>query len=134
MGGGKSDLIIYRVKALHRTERKPLNRTTARNAALINQFGTPGLGSLIAGRYVMGTGQLILFLAGFCLFVAWFIRLMGQVYAQVKGGAETEPRSIAWMGELGALLAVLAWFWALFTSLALLRAARKIEQSPDESV
>ena len=122
------------MKELRGTGRKPLNRTTARNAALINQFGTPGLGSLIAGRYVMGMGQLILFLAGFCLFVAWFIRLMSQVYAQVKGGAEVEPRSIAWMGELGALLAVLAWFWALFTSLALLRAAQKIEAKPDERV
>jgi len=41
-----------------------VSRTQARNAALLNQLGTPGLGTLLAGRWVEGILQLFLFLAG----------------------------------------------------------------------
>ena len=119
------------MNALFRPQPKPpLNRTKARNAALINQLGTPGLGSLIAGRYKAGTGQLILFLAGFCLFVAWFVRVALQLYQQLNGGVEAQPKSIAWLGEAGASAAGLAWLWSLFTSLSLLRQARANEHPP----
>ena len=38
----------------------PLSRSAARNAALLNQCATPGLGSLMAGRRLAGIGQLLL--------------------------------------------------------------------------
>ena len=114
------------------TTKPPLNRTKARNAALVNQLGTPGLGSLMAGRYAAGIGQLILFLAGFCMFAAWFVRAMVQVYQQFNGGAEAQLKSVAWLGEAGAAAAALAWFWSLFTSLSLLRQARSDKNPPAE--
>ncbi len=105
-------------------KRPPLDRTRARNAALINQLGTPGLGSLMAGRYIAGAGQLVLFLTGFCLFVAWFISAMLRFYHQLNGIGEIQPKSIAWLGEAGASIAAAAWLWSLLTSISLLRQAR----------
>jgi hypothetical protein len=97
--------------------RKAVNRTAARNAALINQFATPGLGSLMAGRWIAGIGQLLLALAGFALVVMWFFETMIQVYDEINGDAT--PHSVARLGETGALLFILAWLWALVTSVSL---------------
>jgi hypothetical protein len=107
---------------------KALSRTTARNSFLINQLATPGLGSLMAGRHVAGSGQLLLALAGFGLVLAWFIALLTQMYQQLD--SDTPPKSVAWLGELGALIFAAAWLWALITSLSLVREARAIEAQP----
>ena len=101
---------------------RPLNRTAARNCALINQLATPGLGSLMAGRYVAGTGQILVALLGFGLVVAWFVALMAQMYQEMDNNMP--PKSVAWLGELGGLIFVAAWLWSLITSLSLLREAR----------
>jgi hypothetical protein len=104
---------------------RPLSRTTARNCVLINQLATPGLGSLMAGRWVAGIGQLLLAVAGFALVVGWFVRVLTNVYNQIA--SETEPKSAAWLGEAGALIFGLAWLWALVTSIQLLRSAKETE-------
>ena len=102
-----------------RLARRPLDRATARNSVLINQLATPGLGSLLAGRWVAGMGQLMLALAGFGMVVAWFAAVIFQLYRQINGGPE--PRSVAWLGEAGALTFLASWLWAWVTSLSLLR-------------
>lgn len=107
---------------------KALERTTARNCFLINQLATPGLGSLMAGRRVAGIGQLLLAVAGFCLVVAWFVQLGIQTYNQLVNGVE--PRSAAWLGELGGVIFLAAWLWSLITSLSFLREARANEIKP----
>src|SRR5260221_9216144 len=104
---------------------KPLSRTAARNSGLINQLATPGLGSLIAGRYVAGVGQILMALVGFCLIVAWFICLITQLYQQID--SEAAPHSVAWLGETGGLIFVASWLWSLATSISLLREARMNE-------
>ena len=106
---------------------KPLDRTTARNSFLVNQFATPGLGSLMARRYVAGSGQLLLALLGFGLVVAWFVSVMSRLYQQAEG--ESSTSSAAWLGEAGALVFAASWLWSLVTSLSLLREARENEQS-----
>ncbi len=111
-----------------RSARKPLDRATARNAALINQLGTPGLGSLLAGRIWVGLAQLVLMLSGFILVVTWFVLLMLQLYRQMNDGGPSRP--IGWIGGTGGLLVVIAWIWALFTSLGLLREARANHPKP----
>lgn len=103
--------------------RKPLTATTARNAALINQLATPGLGTLIAGRIVTGMLQLALALAGFCFFVAWFVAVMRQFYGQIEGNVEVKP--VGWIGWTGAALFLAAWLWALGTSIGLIREGRR---------
>ncbi len=104
---------------------KPLSRTAARNSFLINQLATPGLGSLMAGRYVAGVGQILLALVGFGLVVAWFVTLITQIYQQVDTDAPL--RTVAWLGEAGGATFVAAWLWSLVTSVSLLREARANE-------
>jgi len=106
-----------------RLARRPLDRSTARNSVLINQLATPGLGSLLAGRWVAGLGQLLLALAGFAMLVAWFGTVMIQLYRQING--DPEPKPVAWLGELGALTFLASWLWAWVTSLALLRESKE---------
>ena len=67
------------------------NRSQARNAALLNLFATPGLGSLLARQWIAGAGQLALALAGFAYAVAWFLQRMHQLYAQLDGGGAVAP-------------------------------------------
>lgn len=107
---------------------QPLSPKAARNCVLINQLATPGLGSLMAGRYVAGTGQILLALIGFGLVVAWFVGLLNQMYQQFNGDAS--PKSVAGLGEAGALSFAAAWLWSLITSFSLLREARANEAYP----
>ena len=107
---------------------KPLDRARARNCFLINQFATPGLGSLMAGRPVAGIGQLLIAVAGFVLVMLWFALRMSQLYNEVVNDAQ--PQSTAWAGEAGAVLFAAAWLWSLVTSLNVLREARASEPAP----
>ena len=102
---------------------KLLTPATARNAALVNQLATPGLGSLIARRYVSGTGQLTLAIAGFIFFLLWFIAVMRQFYGQINGNVEIKP--VGWLGLIGLGLFAAAWLWSLVTSISLIREARR---------
>src|SRR6516165_5295174 len=106
-----------------RLARRPLDRSTARNSVLINQLATPGLGSLLAGRWVAGIGQLLLALAGFAMVVAWFGTVVIQLYRQIY--RDSEPKSAAWLGEIGAIIFFISWLWAWVTSLSLLREAKE---------
>jgi hypothetical protein len=101
------------------------NRSTAKNAALLNLFATPGLGSLLARRWAEGLGQLIIFLAGFGLFLGWFVCVMKDYYGLISNSQE-EPdlHAYLWLLESGLVLCGVAWLWALVTSLSLLRAAK----------
>ena len=110
--------------------RKPLDRPTARNCALINQLATPGLGSLMARRLVAGIGQLLLALAGFGMLIAWFILLAVQAYNQFAN--DLQPRPVGWLGAAGALVFAASWVWSLFTSLSILREARANAPPPAE--
>jgi 4a-hydroxytetrahydrobiopterin dehydratase len=99
-----------------------ISRNAARNAALVNLLATPGLGSLMARRWLAGIGQLALAIAGFALFVVWFVKVMIQYYGQITSDALTIP--IHWkMGLVGTALFLLAWLWSAITSFNLMREA-----------
>lgn len=110
---------------------KKTSRLKARNAALLNQLATPGLGSLFAGRVVAGLGQLVMSVAGFVLIMIWFVQLMIQYYGQISGDVTVHP--VGKYGLLGTVLFVLAWGWSLVTSFSLLRAASKVSLESLES-
>ena len=78
---------------------KKISRAKARNAALLNQLATPGLGSVIAGRWLAGTGQLLVFLAGFAL-VRHLVRPMHACihYSQMVF-SDTPPPPNTWGGK-----------------------------------
>jgi 4a-hydroxytetrahydrobiopterin dehydratase len=102
---------------------KKNSRAVAKNALLLNLFATPGLGSLVARRWVAGAGQLALAIAGFGIFVLWFVKETVQYYGQITGDVEVQP--IGRIGITGVFLFALSWFWSLVTSLSLLRDASK---------
>lgn len=103
----------------------PVSRAGARTSFFFNQLATPGLGSLMAGRRIAGTGQLLLALAGFALVTGWFVMNLISLYEQIEGNPQ--PKSYAWLGEWGALIFAAAWLWSLGTSLALLRQASALD-------
>jgi hypothetical protein len=108
-----------------RPPRGPLSRSTARNAALLNQCATPGLGSLMAGRRLAGIGQLLLAVAGFLMVIAWFVLFALETYNELINDAP--PKSVARLGQVGAIIFAAAWLWSLVTSLSVLREARANE-------
>ncbi len=103
--------------------RKPVDGAGARNATLINLFATPGLGSLMAGRWIAGSGQLGLAVAGFVMVVVWFFKVMIQYYGQISG--DVQPHPVGWIGITGGILFVASWFWSLVTSVSLFFEARR---------
>jgi hypothetical protein len=107
---------------------EPLSRSAARNAALLNQCATPGLGSLLAGRRLAGLGQLLLAVLGFLMIIGWFVLLAMQMYQEIVNDAP--PHSVARVGVMGAVLFAAAWLWSLVTSMSLLREARANDSGP----
>jgi hypothetical protein len=92
----------------------------------MNQFATPGLGSLMGRRIVAGTGQLLVAVAGFLLFCAWFVNVVTQYYALIA--RDIHPDLRYWLAYSGVGLFALAWLWAWVTSFSLLREARRNER------
>ena len=93
----------------------------------MNQFATPGLGSLLARRFVAGAGQLGIFLAGFVLFVAWFVDVMRQYYDLMF--TDHEPHVRTRLVFAGVALCAVGWLWALVTSVSLMREAKRNERA-----
>jgi 4a-hydroxytetrahydrobiopterin dehydratase len=105
---------------------KKISRAQARNAVLLNQFATPGLGSLLAGRKLAGSGQVVLSIIGFALVTLWFVQMMMRYYGQMFG--DTTVHNPVALGNLliGGGLFALAWVWSLQTGFSLLREASKV--------
>ena len=76
--------------------RKPVSRAKARNAELLNLLATPGLGSLLCRRWIAGTGQLVLCVAGFTVFMVWFVKEMTQYYGLINNDVPPPPAHPIW--------------------------------------
>jgi hypothetical protein len=109
---------------------KPLSSAAARNCFLMNQFATPGLGSLMGGRIVPGLGQLLLFILGFLLFLFWFLRTMHNYYSLLSGDIDNPGPSYTRFLISGLLFCTAGWLWALLTSISLLREGKTNESPP----
>jgi hypothetical protein len=90
---------------------------------MINQFATPGLGSLFAGRWFAGAGQLTLALVGFGFFMVWFLRTMHDYYS-LMFNAHVEPHTDYALLKWGVAVFAAAWCWSLVTSVQLVLAAK----------
>ena len=64
--------------------------------------------------------------------VVWFFEVMIQYYGQVNGNVPARP--VGWIGEIGAILFVASWFWALVTSISLWRQAESDERAELKTV
>jgi 4a-hydroxytetrahydrobiopterin dehydratase len=96
--------------------------------ALVNIFVFPGLGSLRAGRRLVGIGQIVGVLAGSVLVFTWCYEELAQYYAQAFG--EEKPQSVGWIGVLGGAVFLAAWLWSCITSISLFRAASQPAGAP----
>ena len=105
---------------------QPLNPTAARNYYILNQLGTPGLGTFLAGYRWLGACQLLLASAGFVLVVVWCIRVILTAWQIWQ--MDSEPKPVGKLGLVGLALFALAWFWALGTSRKMLKRARALEE------
>ena len=113
--------------------RKKVSRAQARNAALLNQLGTPGLGSLLAGRWLAGLLQIVLFLAGFVLFCVWAFHNLAQYYQMMFNDAPISTPGNGGLALAGMAICVLAWLWSLQTSFSLFREAAQVNLESLES-
>ena len=104
--------------------RKPVSHAAARNAVIVNQLATPGLGSLMAGRWLAGTGKLALSVTGCVMIAVWFFKVIIQYYGLMFGEEQPRLPKLALL-EAGAILFALSWFWAAVTSFSLLREASR---------
>ncbi len=97
---------------------------------VINQFAFPGLGTIISGSRT-GYLQAAIMVAGFVL-VMWFLLALiaGAVRVLTYPELAEEDfaafyRPHAWAWQVGLPLCALACLWALFSSIAILRANRQ---------
>jgi 4a-hydroxytetrahydrobiopterin dehydratase len=102
--------------------RKAVSRTKAKNAALLNLLATPGLGSLVCRRWIAGSGQLILAVAGFAWVAVWFLKEMIPYYGTMFGDEPSRLPGLKMFAEGSALFAA-SWLWSAVTSVSLLREA-----------
>ena len=101
---------------------KPVSRAKAKNAAMLNLLATPGLGSLLCGRWIAGSGQLVLAVAGFTLVLVWFLKEMIPYYGMMFGDEPPHLPSLKMLAE-GAILFIASWLWSAVTSVSLFREA-----------
>ena len=113
------------------TERKPLDRQTARDYLTTN-LAMPGFGSL-AARRISGYFQTPLCVLGFVLTTTFGVRFFVWYFANRTLTDEMRDDPAAVLNEiwshmrwalLGMALFVFSWLWALATSLSLLRQAK----------
>src|SRR5258708_301867 len=108
---------------------KPVTRSRAWVCVMINQLAFPGMGTVMAGRRV-GFAQAAILLAGFFFAIGFlfcsFTPLFGLLAHSEGGEGQYEQlyRPYAWAGLSGLALCVIAWFWALLSSLGILRASQ----------
>lgn len=106
-----------------------ITRQKARTCLVVNQLVCPGIGTIMAGRRVIGSAQTALMLAGTCMVLAYGAMCLSAIYKFALDGYATEAkfRSMLpsrWIGIVGFALCGIAWFWALYLSLRILHESR----------
>ena len=114
--------------------RRPPKRPSASLCAVVNQLAFPGLGTLMMGRRV-GYLQAAIMVAGFLLtmgFLVWYLICVGRFAvnstwdeAHFTSLYRPYKPSLYW----GVGLCAVAWVWALFSSIAMVRGSRKSPQT-----
>jgi len=100
---------------------------------IINLAAFPGLGTIMAKRRA-GYIQATLMVAGFLLLMGFMSYFIYATFQLIKTQGSMEDllaacRPYAWAGCSGLALTLVAWFWALFSSLSLIRQSKT--QSPN---
>ena len=89
---------------------------------LLNVLVLPGLGTIKAGRRRIGNWQLVLGLIGFIVSTAAAVQIaLSWVRALANGLAWRAEMRPVWLACAGLVLFFISWFWALATSIELMR-------------
>ena len=107
-----------------------MTRPRAWGCVAVNQLAFPGLGTIVAGRWV-GYLQATIMVAGFCVFVGfmlWFFWGLAQFAADEWSERQFRAHCVRQLWALwwGLGLCALAWFWALWSSIFILRDAGRV--------
>jgi len=112
---------------------QPMSQTKAWICALINVLASPGLGTLLARRLVVGTIQLTFAIIGCLLVMGWFVQKMRLLYGQMFG--TTIPLDAGnQLGKWGVIFFGIAWLWALISSIQIVLSAPKSSPVPPKIV
>ena len=109
---------------LPETSRPPLSEVKAWTYLGVNLLATPGLGSVWGGRPRAGRGQLFFSVTGFCLIVSFIFKFSLNISEAEISGTPASPVAAGWW-QGGVLAFGMGWLWSLFTSISLVRQARK---------
>lgn len=102
---------------------------------VLNLLAFPGMGTIMARR-TTGYLQATLSLIGFGMFVGfvlWFMVGLVRTAGDMSGDLDAYwrfVRSRAWIAWAGLVVCAVAWFWSLFSSVQILRAARRNSRPP----
>jgi 4a-hydroxytetrahydrobiopterin dehydratase len=110
--------------------KKPDDRTVAR-VVLLNLLALPGLGSLRAGRWFEGVGQVALAMIGSATTLVWLYKELSQYYGLMFD--EVKPHPVGWIGVVGGVLICVSLLWALVTSINYHRAHALQSPGPVEN-
>src|SRR5690349_16048780 len=108
---------------------KPLTISKAWACAAMNQLAFPGAGTVMAGRKI-GYAQGIIMIAGFLLtmyFFCWYIGSLIQAPFQNDWNETVFYNEVGrrkWLGIIGAIICLVAWLWALLSSLSIVKEAK----------
>lgn len=108
--------------------RRPLTSRRLIVCIAINLLATPGLGSLMARRFVAGIGQLALAVGGSGLVVVWICEAFYRMTMDAMGQPSAQPAH-DWLFKYGAIIFGVSWVWALITSVSLWTESWKLEQA-----
>ncbi len=103
---------------------RPGSRVSGGNVLVLNLATTPGLGSFLAGRRGVGSLQMIMAVAGFLMLILWFWDLARQFWELLQSG-DTAVRPDLRQLAVGGIFFGGAWLWSLWTSISILRQARR---------
>lgn len=106
---------------------KPISPGKAMGCMAANLLVAPGLGSWMARQYGLAIGQFLLALVGVLLFLAWFVDVLRQYYGLIEN--DVTPHLHHWLALSGLGIFLVAWCWALVTSIGVVRAARRRERA-----
>jgi hypothetical protein len=96
-----------------------------------NLLVLPGLGSITAGHRRRGYVQVVLSLAGLAMTLAWCVWFFSQWLRLGEMPVSFGP--YLWICLAGIALFLIGWLWALGTSLAILRTAYSLPDTPSEA-
>ena len=105
---------------------KKLDRNSAMALAGLNLLATPGLGTILAGRFFVGLLQLAAAASGFVLIIKWFYDLIQTAFT----GVASAP---SWEWQSGVLFFIAGWLASAWSSFNFVRAA-SAQATPQRSL